>query len=117
MVAAADRYRQRHQRRRPRWRRRAAPDRRPHRPDPRPVGLTQISAALRKARRRDIPAKAAAIQQALRTEHLGQADVVATAYAGTVRATIAVLQTLNTEIRTLDSEVEAHFGQHPDAEV
>jgi transposase len=79
--------------------------------------LTQISAALKKARRRDIPAKAAAIQQALRTEHLGQAEIVTTAYAATVRATIAVLQTLNAEIRTLDGQVEAHFGQHPDAEV
>jgi transposase len=79
--------------------------------------LTQISAALKKPRRRDIPAKAAAIQQALRAEHLGQAEVVNTAYAATVRATIAVLQTLNAEIRTLDGEVEAHFGQHPDAEV
>ena len=79
--------------------------------------LTQISAALKKARRRDIPAKAAAIQQALRAEHLGQAEAVNTAYAATVRATIAVLQTLNAEIRTLDGEVEAHFGQHPDAEV
>lgn len=72
--------------------------------------VTQISAVLKKARRRDIPAKATAIQQALRTEHLGQADVVAGAYAATVRATIAVLQTLNTEIRTLDGQVEAHFG-------
>jgi transposase len=72
---------------------------------------------LKKARRRDIPAKATAIQQALRTEHLGQADVVAGAYAATVRATVAVLQTLNTEIRTLEGQVEAHFGQHPDAEV
>jgi transposase len=79
--------------------------------------LTQISAVLKKARRRDIPAKAAAIQHALRAEHLGQAEIVSTAYAATVRATIAVLQTLNTEIRTLDGEVEAHFGQHPDAEV
>jgi transposase len=79
--------------------------------------LPQISTALRNAHRRDIPAKAAAIQQALRAEHLGQADVVATAYAATVRATVAVLQTLNTEIRTLQGEVEAHFGQHPDAEV
>ena len=79
--------------------------------------LPQISAALRKARRRDIPAKAAAIAQVLRAEHLGQADVVNTAYAATVRATVAVLQTLNTEIRTLDGEVEAHFGQHPDAEI
>jgi transposase len=79
--------------------------------------ITQISAALKKGRRRDIAAKAAAIQQALRTEHLGQADVVAGAYASTVRATVAILQTLNTEIRTLDGQVEAHFGLHPDAEV
>ncbi|GAA2514983.1 IS110 family transposase [Winogradskya humida] len=79
--------------------------------------VTQISAALKKARRRDIAAKATAIQQALRTEHLGQADVVAGAYAATVRVTVAVLQTLNTEIRTLEGQVEAYFGQHPDAEV
>lgn len=72
--------------------------------------ITQISAALKKAHRRDIPAKAAAIQQALRTEHLGQADVVAGAYAATVRATVAVLQTLNTEIRTLEGQVEAHLA-------
>jgi transposase len=79
--------------------------------------LVQISAALKRARRRDIAEKAATIQQALRTQHLGQADIVATAYAATVRALVAVLQTLNTEIRTLDGQVEAHFGQHPDAEV
>ena len=79
--------------------------------------ITQISAALKRARRHDIPAKAAAIQQALRTEHLGQAEIVAGAYAATARATVAVLQTLNAEIRTLEGEVEAHFGLHPDAEV
>ncbi|GAA3521913.1 IS110 family transposase [Actinocatenispora rupis] len=79
--------------------------------------LAQISAALRRARRRDIPAKAAAIAQALRAEHLGQAEIVATAYAATVRATIAVLQTLNTQIKTLQGQVEQHFGQHPDVEV
>lgn len=79
--------------------------------------LTQISAALKKARRHGIAAKSAAIQQVLRAEHLGQADVVNTAYAATVRATVAVLQTLNAEIRILEGEVEAHFGKHPDAEV
>ncbi|HWS36444.1 MAG TPA: IS110 family transposase [Actinoplanes sp.] len=79
--------------------------------------VTQISAAMKKARRHDVAAKATAIQQALRTEHLGQADIVAGAYAATVRATVAVLQTLNTEIRTLEGQVEAHFGLHPDAEV
>jgi transposase len=79
--------------------------------------VTQIGAALTKARRRDIPAKAAAIQAALRAEHLGQAGIVAGAYAATVRATVAILQTLNAEIHTLQGQVEAHFGQHPDAEI
>jgi len=79
--------------------------------------LAQISAALKKARRRGIPDKATAIQQALRAEHLGQAEVVTGAYAATVRATVAILQTLNAEIRTMEGQVEAHFGQHPDADV
>jgi transposase len=79
--------------------------------------LAQISAALKKARRRDVPGKAAAIQNALRAEHLGQAEIVATAYGATVRATVAVLQTLNAEIKTLEDQVGAHFGQHPAAEV
>jgi transposase len=79
--------------------------------------LDQITAALRRARRHHVPAKAAAIQAALRTEHLRQPAVVATAYAATVRAQIAILTTLNAEIATLEEQVEAHFGQHPDAEI
>lgn len=76
---------------------------------------SQISTALKG--RRDISAKAEAIRNVLRSEHLGQADLVTTAYASTVRALIAVITTLNTEIKTLEGEVEAHFGRHPDAEV
>jgi len=34
-----------------------------------------------------------------------------------VRAQAAILTTLNTEIATLQGQVEAHFGQHPDAEI
>jgi len=37
---------------------------------------------------------------------------VAGAYAATVRAQVAILTTLNTEITTLQGQVEAHFGQH-----
>jgi transposase len=81
------------------------------------LSTTQIAAVLKRARRRDIPAKATAIQAALRTEHLGQPEVVAGAYAATVRAIVAVLQTLNAEITTLQGQVEEHFGQHPDAEI
>jgi transposase len=39
------------------------------------------------------------------------------AYAVTVRATVAVIATLNAEIATLQGQVEAHFGRHPDAEI
>ncbi|GLX01226.1 IS110 family transposase [Microtetraspora sp. NBRC 16547] len=77
--------------------------------------ISQISAALKG--RRDIAGKAAAIQQSLRGEHLGQSGLVTAAYASTVRALVAVITTLNAEISTLESEVEAHFGRHPDAEI
>jgi transposase len=77
----------------------------------------QISAALKRARRRDIPGKAERIRAVLRTAHLGQPDVVAAAYAASVRALIAVLGTLNEQVTTLQGQVEAYFGQHPDAEI
>jgi transposase len=76
---------------------------------------SQISSCLK--RRRDIPAKAAAIQGVLRTGHLGQAPLVTSAYAATVKSLAAIITTLNSEIKTLEVEVEAHFGRHPDAEV
>jgi Transposase/Transposase IS116/IS110/IS902 family len=79
--------------------------------------LTQISAALKRARRRGIADKAATIQRALRTAHLRQPEVVTAAYAATIGATVAILQTLNAQIRAMEGQVEAHFGQHPDAEV
>ena len=53
----------------------------------------------------------------LRAAHLGQPDVVAAAYAASVRALIAVLVTLNEQVKTLQGQVEAYFGQHPDAEI
>jgi transposase len=79
--------------------------------------LPQISAALKRARRRDIAAKAAAIQAALREPHLGQPEVVADAYAASIQALIAVITVLNTQVKTLQGQVEAHFGQHPAAEI
>ena len=77
----------------------------------------QISAALKRARRRDIAAKAERIQAVLRAAHLGQPDIVAAAYAASVRALIAVLATLNEQVKTLQGQVEAFFGQNPDAEI
>lgn len=53
----------------------------------------------------------------MRTEHLGQADIVASAYATSVRATVAVLHTLNEQVKILESEVDACFDRHPDNEI
>jgi transposase len=77
----------------------------------------QISAALKRARRRGIAAKAERIQAVLRAVHLGQPAIVTAAYAASVRALIAVLGTLNEQVTTLQGQVEAYFGQHPDAEI
>jgi transposase len=81
------------------------------------LSTEQITAALRRARRRNRATKAEAIAHALRAEHLGQPAVVTAAYAATVRAQVAILTVLNTEINTMEEQVEAHFGEHPDAEI
>ena len=81
------------------------------------LSAAQISAALKRARRRDIAAKTATIQAVLRGDHLGQPAVVTAAYAASVRALVAVLGTLNEQVKILQGQVEAHFGRHPDAEL
>src|SRR5450755_615314 len=77
----------------------------------------QISAALKRARRHHIAAKAGQIQAVLRAAHLGQPAIVTAAYAASVRALIAVLVTLNEQVTTLQGQAGAYFGQHPDAEI
>jgi Transposase/Transposase IS116/IS110/IS902 family len=89
-------------------------------PDPRSaagLSVERIEQALKRARRRDRAAKAARIQQLLRAPQLGQPDELAGAYAATVVATAAVIATLNTQIKTLQGQVEAHFGRHPYVEI
>ena len=76
----------------------------------------QISAVLKRGHRRDVPARAQAIKEALRAPQLAQPAAITAAYAATVQATAAVLITLNEQIRRLEAQVEAHFLQHPDAE-
>ncbi|MGH3780238.1 MAG: hypothetical protein ACRDRO_06310 [Pseudonocardiaceae bacterium] len=63
--------------------------------------ITQITAALTRARRRDIAEKATRIQTVLRAEQLGQPAVITAAYAATTRATAAVLQTLDEQVKVL----------------
>src|SRR4249920_675759 len=61
----------------------------------------QISAALKRARRRDIPGKATVIMAALRSAQLGQPPAVTAAYAVTARSLVAVITTLNEQVKTL----------------
>jgi hypothetical protein len=77
----------------------------------------QVSAALKRARRRSIADKTTAILAALRGEHLGQPPALTAAYAVTVRSLTAVIATLNEQVKILEEQVGAHFGQHPDAEI
>jgi transposase len=79
--------------------------------------LAQISGALKRARRKNIAGKATVIQAALRAEHLTQPDVVTAAYAASVQALIAVLTVLDSQVKTLQGQVEAYFGRHPAAEI
>jgi transposase len=81
------------------------------------LSISQISAALKRARRRNISEKATQIQAALRAEQLGQPPAVTAAYAASVRALTAVLVTLNEQVKAMQGQVETHFGQHPAAEI
>jgi hypothetical protein len=77
----------------------------------------QVSAALKRARRRDIAGKTAAIRAALRSQQLAQPTAVTAAYAAAVRSLTAVITTLNEQIQVMEGQVAAHFSQHPDAEI
>lgn len=81
------------------------------------LSLSQISAALKRARRRNVAEKAAAIQDALRTPELRQPEPLSAAYGVTVQSSAAVLAVLNAQIDTMAAEVDAYFGQHPAADI
>ena len=77
----------------------------------------QITAALTRARRRGIPAKAAAIAAALRGEQLHQRQPVTDAYAAAVRSQTVIIAALNGEIATMERQVTDCFRRHPDAAI
>ncbi len=77
----------------------------------------QISAALRRARRRDVAGRAQRIRAALREQHLGQPEIVTEAYAASVTAAAAVITVLNEQIKKMEGTVESLFRRHPDAGV
>jgi len=77
----------------------------------------QITAALTRARRRGIPAKAAAIAAALRGEQMRQPQPLAEAYAATVRSLTVIIAALGGEIGRMEGQVTACFRRHPDAAI
>jgi transposase len=81
------------------------------------LSRTQITAALKRARRRQAADKAAAIQGALRTVHLAQPPAVAAAYAATVRSLVSMITAFNAQICAMEEQVSTCFGQARDAEI
>ena len=77
----------------------------------------QVAAALKRARRRDIAGKTAAIRAALRSPQLAQPPQVTAACAAVVRSLAAVITAVSEQVKVLEGQVQAHFSQHPDAEI
>ena len=77
----------------------------------------QVSAALKRARRRNISERTTAIRAALRSQQLAQPPAVTAASAAVVRSLIAVITTLSEQVKALEGKVDEHFRAHPDAEI
>ncbi|MBB5785899.1 IS110 family transposase [Jiangella mangrovi] len=77
-----------------------------------------IRSALKHAgRRRNLDQRAAQIQAALRTEQLTAPGPVTAAFAATTRATAGIIVELNRQISELETQLNDHFEQHPDADI
>jgi hypothetical protein len=81
------------------------------------LSRSKIAALLKRARRRDVEARAEAIQVALRAPALGQPAAVGAAYATIAASQVRLLSTLAAQIPALEEVVAQGFSQHPDAEL
>ena len=86
-----------------------------HRPKAHPG---RVRTLLRNAgRQRNIEVRAHAIVEGLRAETLTGRRRSCPAFAATTRAQVALIAELNTQIAGLETELAAHFEQHPDADI
>jgi len=84
----------------------------------RTLSVAQIRSALRSAgRQRNLDQRCSDIQTALRAPQLQAPTPVVAAFAATTRATIGIIETINTQIAELETELNNHFEQHPDADI
>ena len=78
---------------------------------------SQLSAALRAARRHHVETKAVALREVLRAPALRQPPVLDHAYATIVVGQVRIIAALNAQIAQLAEVVGEHFGRHPEAEI
>jgi transposase len=81
------------------------------------LSRSKIAAALRRARRRDVEAKAEQIQAILRAPGLRQPAPVERAYATIVASQVRLIRAVLADVAELQVVVGEGFGRHPDAEV
>jgi transposase len=81
------------------------------------LSTAKITAALRRANRRNIEERAARIQSVLRAPALRQPGQVQAAFAAIVTSQVRLIRTLNGEIDQLGEVVASYFGRHRDAEI
>jgi transposase len=78
----------------------------------------QIRAVLKRGgRQRNLERRSEEILEALRTDQLTAPAQVAAAFGATTRAAVAIIGELNAQITQLETELGAHFEQHPDADI
>jgi transposase len=81
------------------------------------LSKAKITAALTRARRKNVEARARHTQQIFRAPQLRQPPAVQAAYAVIVANTVRLIGEFNTQITELGEVVGEHFGRHRDAEV
>jgi transposase len=82
------------------------------------LSRAKIASALRRGGRRlNIERRAAAIQGALRGEHLAQPATIAGAYGAITASLTRVIEAHNRQVAELEAVLSEHFGQHPDADI
>jgi transposase len=81
------------------------------------LSRAQVTAALRRARRRNREERAAAVTAALRSPQLGQPPAVTAAYAAIVRSLVRMIAAASEEIAVMEEQVSECFGRARDAEV
>jgi transposase len=81
------------------------------------LSRSQIAGMLKRARRRDVEARAEQIQTVLRAPALRQPPALESAYATIVTTQVRLLVGIITQLPQLEEVLGAGFGRHPDAEI